>query len=104
VKKFLFLLILPFCLVAGDKPPIKDAKLLNIGAGVFNIVRNKKSVNFQVEYRSDYAFYRNSMLFFRPLVGAMATTTGSGYLYTGIAFDFFIAPQLVFTPSFAPGI
>jgi len=104
VKKFLFLLILPFCLIAGDKPPIEDAKLLNIGAGVFNIVRNKKSVNFQVEYRSDYAFYRNSMLFFRPLVGAMATTTGSGYLYAGIAFDFFIVPQLVFTPSFAPGI
>ena len=104
MKTLFLLFFLPILLFAQGKPPIEDAKLLNVGAGVFNIVRNRKSMNFQVEYRSDYAFYRNSMLFFRPLVGAMATTRGSGYLYAGIAFDIFLFPELVFTPSFAPGI
>ena len=104
MKKFLFLLLLPLVLVADDKPSIEDSKLLSVGAGVFNIIRNRKSTNFQIEYRSDYAFYRNSMLFFRPLVGIMATTRGSVYLYAGIAFDIFLFPQLVFTPSFSPGI
>ena len=104
MKRLLLLPLLPLILIAGDKPSIEDSKLLNMGVGVFNIVRNRKSVNFQLEYRSDYAFYRNSMLFFRPLVGVMATTRGSAYLYAGIAFDVFLFPQLVFTPSFAPGI
>ncbi len=104
IKKSLILLFLPLLLVAQENPPIEEPKLLNIGVGVFNIVRNKKSVNFQIEYRSDYAFYRNSRVFFRPLVGVMATTTGSAYFYGGIAFDIFLFPQLVFTPSFAPGI
>ncbi len=104
MKKLILLWLLPLILFAVDKHPIKDSKLLNVGIGVFNIVRNRKSMNFQVEYRSDYAFYRNSMLFFRPLVGVMATTRGSAYLYAGIAFDIFLFPQLVFTPSFAPGI
>ncbi len=104
MKRLLLLLLLPLILIAVDKPSIKDSKLLNMGIGVFNIVRNQKSVNFQVEYRFDYAFYRNSMLFFRPLIGAMATAKGSAYLYAGIAFDVFLFPHLVFTPSFAPGI
>ncbi|MCB1107534.1 MAG: acyloxyacyl hydrolase [Chlamydiia bacterium] len=104
MKKAILLLLLPLFLLGKERPPIQDSKLLNVGAGVFNIVRNTKSVNFQVEYRSDYSFYRNPMLFFRPLVGVMATTQGSGYLFGGIAFDFFMTPYLVFTPSFAPGI
>lgn len=100
----LLLLLLPLILIAEEKPSIEESKLLNVGVGVFNIVRNKKSVNFQIEYRSDFSFYRNSMLFFRPLIGVMATSTGSGYFFTGIAFDVFFTPQVVFTPSFAPGI
>lgn len=104
MKKMILLLFLPLYLCAEEKPPIEEPKLLNIGAGIFNIVRNKKSVNLQIEYRSDFSFYRNSMLFFRPLIGVMATTTGSGYIYTGIAFDVFFTKNIVFTPSFAPGI
>lgn len=96
--------LFPLVLFSAEKPPIKDSKLLNVGAGVFNIVRNKKSVNFQVEYRSDFPLYQNLILFFRPLIGVMGTSTGSGYIYTGIAFDIFLTDFLVFTPSFAPGI
>ncbi len=104
MKKLILFIALSFALVASEKPPIEESKLLNLGVGVFNIVRNKKSVAFQVEYRSDFSFYKNSMLFFRPLIGVMATSSGSGYFYTGIAFDIFFTTRVVFTPSFAPGI
>ncbi len=104
MKKFLLFCFIPLCLFAKEKEPIEESKLLNVGVGVFNIVRNTKSVNFQIEYRSDFPFYRNSMLFFRPLIGVMGTTQGSGYIYTGIAFDIFFTKSIVFTPSFAPGI
>ncbi|QVL56918.1 MAG: acyloxyacyl hydrolase [Simkaniaceae bacterium] len=104
MKKWLLFLLFPLILFAEEKPPIEEGKLLNIGIGVFNIVRNKKALNFQIEYRSDFPFYRNSMLFFRPLIGVMGTDKGSGYIYTGIAFDIFFTERVVFTPSFAPGI
>ncbi|MCB1072674.1 MAG: acyloxyacyl hydrolase [Chlamydiales bacterium] len=104
MKKFLLLFFVPLVLSAKERAPIEESKLLNVGIGVFNIVRNTKAVNFQIEYRSDFPFYRNSMLFFRPLIGVMGTTQGSGYIYTGIAFDIFFTERIVFTPSFAPGI
>ena len=85
-------------------PKSDDPKLLYLGAGVFNIVRNQKAANFQLEYRSDLVIYKNSLIFIRPLVGTMATSLGSAYFYGGIAFDFFLTRFLVFTPSFAPGI
>lgn len=100
MKTFFILLCLPFFLCGQNE----DCKLLHIGVGVFNIVRNTKATNFQIEYRSDFPFYQNSFLFFRPLVGAMGTTQGSGYIYGGIAFDIFLSQRVVFTPSFAPGI
>ncbi|MCB1085012.1 MAG: acyloxyacyl hydrolase [Chlamydiia bacterium] len=100
--RYLVLLLMPLYLIA--KPPMEDRRLLYAGSGVFNIVRNTKSAVFQLEYRSDYPLYRNSFLYFRPLIGLMGTSTGSGYLYGGIAFDIFLANWLVFTPSFAPGI
>lgn len=104
---FFLLLVLPLLLFAEEKKvrePIDDPRLLLLGSGVFNIVRNTMSVNFQLEYRSDFAVYKNSMLFIRPLIGLMATSSGSGYFYGGVAFDCFITKHLVFTPSFAPGI
>ncbi|MGE0198550.1 MAG: acyloxyacyl hydrolase [Simkaniaceae bacterium] len=104
MKKYLLILLFSFSLSAEQRPPIEDPKLLSLGAGVFNIVRNKKTANFQLEYRSDFALYKNWMIFIRPLVGVMATTQASAYFYGGIAFDFFFCPQVVFTPSFAPGI
>lgn len=100
MKKYLFLL-LPFLLSAA---PIEDSHLLNVGVGMFNIVRNTKSAIFQVEYRSKFPIYRNEKIFIRPLVGVMATSSGSGYIYGGVAFDLFILPRIVFTPSFAPGV
>ncbi|MCB1074210.1 MAG: acyloxyacyl hydrolase [Simkania sp.] len=107
MKKLLGLLfLLPCLLFAEDKEPppsISDPRLLSLGVGVFNIVRNTKAVTFQLEYRSDLAIYKNRFIFIRPLLGVMATTKGSTYFYGGVAFDFFLTNFLVFTPSFAPG-
>jgi len=106
-RAILLLLFIPLFLFSEEKQkalPIEDPRLLSLGVGVFNIVRNRKAVNFQLEYRSDFALYRNQMIFIRPLLGVMATSRGSGYFYGGIAFDFFFTKHLVFTPSFAPGI
>jgi len=101
VKKALFLLLfLSSTLVAK----IEDPRLLLFGTGIFNIVRNTKAANFQLEYRSNFSIYRNEWIFIRPLVGAMGTTKGSTYFYGGIAFDLFLGKHVVFTPSFAPGI
>ena len=86
------------------KESVNDPRLLSFGVGVFNIVRNTKAANFQFEYRSDFALYKNQMIFIRPLLGVMATSKGSGYFYGGLAFDFFFTKHIVFTPSFAPGI
>ncbi|WP_420420588.1 acyloxyacyl hydrolase [Simkania sp.] len=100
------LLLVPCLLFAQDKEkpqPIDDPRLLSIGTGVFSIVRKTKVLNFQLEYRSDLAIYKNSFIFIRPLLGVMATTKGSTYFYGGVAFDFFLTKFLVFTPSFAPG-
>ena len=74
-----------------------------IGIGVFNIVRNKKATQFQLEYRSNYPIYRIPRIFIRPLIGVMMTTKASFYLCGGVAFDLFFLPKCVLTPSFAPG-
>ncbi|MBI3211625.1 MAG: hypothetical protein HYZ47_02945, partial [Simkania negevensis] len=101
MKRKAFVLLCLFFLTnafsASPRTPIEDPSLLSLGMGIFNVVRGAKTTNFQLEFRSSYPFYRNYFLFVRPLVGAMATATGSGYFYGGVAFDFFLSPQVVFT-------
>ena len=99
MKKILLLLLFFWSPLFGE-----DSSLLSLGVGVFNVVKGKKSTNFQLEYRSNFAIYENQILLIRPLAGIMATTRKSSYYYGGIAFDIFITPSIVFTPSFAPGI
>ena len=99
MKKICFLLLLLWTPLFADDP-----SLLSLGVGVFNVVRGKKSTNFQLEYRSKIAIYENQFILIRPLAGIMATTKKSSYYYGGVAFDIFVTPRIVFTPSFAPGI
>lgn len=107
MKKILIAFLLITTLIHAQQPkkrePIKDPGLLYLGAGLFNIVRNTKSATFQLEYRPNLPIYRNHAIFIRPLIGAIATSQGSAYFYGGLAFDLFIAKEVVFTPSFAPG-
>ena len=94
--------MLPLTAQEGSK--VNDSKLLMTGAGVFSIIRKKKISCFQLEYRSDFAIYKNRRILIRPLAGAMITSTISGYIYGGVAFECFFSPRIVFTPSFAPGV
>jgi len=102
MKKIALFFLLSSTLFAKEKLPIEEDRLLSFGLGIFNIVRNTMSINFQIEYWSNFPFYRNSVFFFRPLIGIMATTTKSAYFFGGIAFDIFFTQKIVFTPSFSP--
>jgi len=79
-------------------------RLVNIGAGVFNIVKGTKYPILQIEYRGDTEIYRRKYFWIRPLAGAFITTKASTYLFGGLAFDIFLGSSWAFTPSFAPGI
>ena len=99
MRKYLLCLLVFSSLFAYE-----PRELLFVGSGVFNIVRNKPSVIAQLEYRSDFVIYHGGPLWIYPLVGVMATSSGSGFFFGGMAFEFPIGDHLVFTPSFATGI
>lgn len=99
-RSLLLILLLCSSLAALEKPP----KLLQVGGGIFNIIKGKKTALGQIEYRGDSQIYLRKYLFIRPLLGAMGTTDLSLYLYGGLAFDVFLGKSVVFTPSFAPGM
>ncbi len=96
---FLTLLGSPILLKSEESAP-KIPKLLNIGAGVYDIIHNPKNILLQIEYRS----FIKKCHYLRPLVGLMGTDKASIYVYGGIAGDIFLGKSFVLTPSFAPGI
>lgn len=80
----------------------EQAKRVNhffLGAGGFNMLRDHRQWQFQMEYRWDYHFYN-----LRPLFAFMGTHKGSFYACGGVAWDIFLGKHAVLTPSFAPGV
>ena len=76
-----------------------DPDFLTFGAGWFDWNRQKdQAAEINLEYRSDRKFW-----IFKPLAGAMVTSTGSFYVYAGVGVDVFFGRRFVVTPSFAPG-
>lgn len=73
--------------------------LLSIGAGSYNVQRDKRTAQFQMEYRFAVDFFMA-----RPMIGAFITSKSAFYLYAGIGWDLHLSRFLVLTPSFAPGI
>ena len=86
------------CLQAKENTATRP--LLNIGAGVYDIIHNPENVLGQLEYR--FAFQKHPP--FRPLVGIMGTDKASFYVCAGGAYDLFLGTRFVLTPSFAPGL
>ena len=77
-----------------------DPDFLTFGAGWFDWNRQKKQAGeINLEYRSD-----RKLWVFKPLAGAMVTSTGSFYGYAGVGIDVFFGRRFVVTPSFAPGV
>ncbi len=96
--KFLFvLLLLPTCLLAdcSERPA-----LLSLGAGTFDTFRPKeKMFQFQAEVKWSACWHG-----IQPITALMVTEKGSVYFCAGACIDLFLAPHLVLTPSFAPGV
>ncbi len=78
----------------------KTPRLLNIGAGVYDIIHDPHNFMMQVEYRS----FLKSFHYARPLIGMMGTDKATFYFYAGMACDIFLGEKIALTPSFAPGI
>ncbi len=89
-------LFLPFLLFAG----VPDTLLFGVGA--YDFYRPKhRTTEFDLEYRFQTPpLYR--WLILRPVLGAMASVRGSGYLYGGINFDLRVGSLFV-VPGFAAG-
>ena len=78
--------------------------LVNVGAGVFNVVRGKKSFLYEVDYYAKFSIYQKKAFFMRPMIGFMGTSKASVFIYAGLAFDTFFGDHVVVTPAFAPGV
>ncbi len=74
--------------------------LLNLGIGIFDVIKNPHNLLLQAEFRS----FLRSFPYARPLFGIMGTDKCSFYVYGGMALDIFLGKNVILTPSFAPGI
>ena len=77
-------------LLAGSASA-KDAALLTIGAGLFDIESSRsQEAEGRLEYRFGYGFFESEGAFrgFKPLIGVMANTAGAAFGYAGLAAPF----------------
>ena len=80
-------------------PPQVDTDMLVVTGGFYDFnLKDNESVEFGLEYRSDYQLF-----IVKPFVGASVNTDGSLYGYAGILSDLVLFDRLVLTPSFAAG-
>jgi lipid A 3-O-deacylase len=88
-------------LIGAVSPALaQDPSFLSFSAGYFDMNRQKDTaVEVGVQWRGS-----EKLWIFQPIVGAMATFDGAGYVYGGISLDIFLGNRLVFRPSFAPGL
>lgn len=79
---------------------------LSVATGVYDLLREKhRTWEFEMEYKFLTPWLPSPLraVDFRPLLGAMATVRGSGYLYGGINFDIRLGSRVYFAPGFALG-
>ncbi len=104
MKRFSFLLcffLAPLLLLsAEEKKGQKTPNLLQIGAGIYDVIKDPHHALLQIEYRS----FIKRFHYIRPLVGLMGTDRASLYLYSGLAGDIFLGKSFVLTPSLAAGL
>ncbi len=95
----LTLLMIPSLFLRAEEEK-KTPRLLNLGAGVYDIIHDPHNFMLQVEYRS----FIKKFHYARPLVGLMGTDKATFYFYAGMACDIFLGSKVALTPSFAPGL
>jgi hypothetical protein len=97
ITKKIFLILIGSCLACSADP--KRPALLSFGAGVFNIIKEPRAAQFQIDYKWDYCYY-----YIQPFTSFFITTNRSIYFCAGACADIFLPKNFVLTPSFAPGI
>ena len=100
------LLLLSLTLFSIPLFPTPPADYLSFATGIYNVSRpNKRSWELEVEYKVHLKWLSSPLdcLEFRPLIGAMSTVQGAGYLYAGINFDLLFFDHLLIAPGFAAG-
>ncbi len=101
MKRIFLLSAVTLALFSQDKDPA----LLQVGAGVFDIIHRKPITGMvQLDYRSDYQVYKNNYIFIRPMSGFWINFESGFYVYAGFAMDIFLGKSnFIFTPSIGPG-
>ena len=99
-------LALLFCLGSGKIFSLPPPDLISFATGAFDFLRPKwMTPEFEAEYKFHVKAFKSPFYFleFRPLVGLMMTSRGSGYLYGGLNFDLLFWDHLLISPGFAAG-
>jgi hypothetical protein len=100
LQKTLFLALLTFLpLAAFSKDKEQGPDHLMVGPGIFDVDKTYPKFLAHLEYRWDVNCHN-----VRPLVGFFITTNQGVYACGGVAYDIFIGPHFVITPSFAAGV
>lgn len=85
--------------IMGNTRPLPTGPALNMTLGYFDFDDNREAASGSLEYRFSPWFWT-----VRPVLGAMGTTDGAGFVYGGVAADIPVGNQIIVTPSFAPGL
>ena len=75
-----------------------EPAFLAASAGGFDINDDDTSIEFRLEYRSDYRLWHIG-----PMIGLMANTDGGVYGYGGLFLDIFLGKRWVVMPNAAVG-
>jgi lipid A 3-O-deacylase len=95
-KGLLVALLSAFPLLGNDHP----TPLLSVGGGYFFAGKNHSGGLFQAEYKSGMNFWG----FVRPEAVLITPELRSVFLGAGVAFEFHVSDNFIFSPSFVPGL
>ena len=83
---------------AAAEDRFRDPDFITAGAGVFDLLDNHTSVEFDLQVRPNTRLW-----IFKPQVGLFANSDGGFYAWAGILTDVYFGRRLVLTPSFGVG-
>lgn len=95
---FLVFLLQPLLFSSNEVIEI-EADIIYLSIGKFDATRKRPKWLGQMEYRPNYLCSK-----VRPYVSMFLTENQSIFASTGLALDIFLLKNIVFTPSFGPGI
>jgi len=99
VKRIAPALTVAALLAAGPAAAAETGNLLDVSMGVFDLLDDEAAGEARIEWRGKPALW-----WFRPMVGAMATTDSAAYGYAGLALEiWWLDKRVVLTPSAAVG-